>query len=250
MFGSLARPAQIERPVRATRQIAGASTRRGVVAPAARRRFNGGVFVQVIRGKVADSSTLHAALDRWETEVRPGATGFLGSTAGVSTDGELLLVARFESEDVARRNSDRPEQGAWWSEFEQALAEPAAFAESSEVDVSMGGGSDDAGFVQVFWGRGDRAAARSAMLRAEPILRRERPDILGGFTIWLEDDRFIDVAYFRSEQEAREGEARELSEEGRAVFEEFGRVLAAEGYADIPGRSSGVRRHFRALATL
>lgn len=163
--------------------------------------------------------------------VRPGSSVRL---AGVTTQGELVLVARFESEDVAQRNSDRAEQTAWWSEMKEALAGPAAFAETSEVDVAMGGGSDDARFVQVFWGRGDRVAARAAMLRAEPILRRERPDILGGFTLWLEDDRFIDVAYFTSEREAREGEGRELSEEGRAIFEEFGRVLAAEGYADIP----------------
>lgn len=192
------------------------------------------MFVQVIRASAADPSAIHAALDRWEAELRPGASGFLGSTAGVTTDGELVLVARFESEEVARRNSDRPEQAAWWSELEHALAGQATFAESSAVDVSMGGGSDDAGFVQVFWGRGDRAAARAAMLEAEPILRRERPDILGGLTLWLEHDRFIDVAYFSSEQDAREGEARELSQAGRAVFEEFGRVLAAEGYADIP----------------
>ncbi len=98
----------------------------------------------------------------------------------------------------------------------------------------MGGGSDDAGFVQVFWGSGDRDAARAAMVKAEPILRNERPDILGGFTVWLEDGRFIDVAYFRAERDARKGEAKELSEQGRAVFEQFGRVLAAEGYADIP----------------
>lgn len=188
----------------------------------------------MIRGKVADASAIHVALDRWDTDLRPGARGFLGSTAGVSTDGELLLVARFESEDEASRNSERPEQAAWWSELERALEGPASFAESSVIDVSMGGGSDDAGFVQVFWGRGDRAAARSAMVEAEPVLRRERPDILGGFTLWLDDDRFIDVAYFSSEQDAREGETRELSAEGRAVFEEFGRVLAAEGYADIP----------------
>lgn len=192
------------------------------------------MFVQLIRGEVADSPAILAALDRWDTELRAGAAGFLGSTAGVTTEGELILVARFESEDAARRNSDRSEQAAWWCELERALASRAVFAESSAVDVSMGGGSDDAGFVQVFWGHGDRAAARSAMLRAEPILGKERPDILGGFTMWLDDDRFIDIAYFTSEQQAREGEARELSEEGRAVFEEFGRFLAAEGYADIP----------------
>lgn len=192
------------------------------------------MFVQVIRGHVADPSAIQAALDRWDAELRSGATGFLGSTAGLTTDGELVLVARFESEDVARRNSERPEQAAWWSELEQALAGPATFAESSAVEISMDGGSDDAGFVQVFWGRGDREAARLAMVEAEPVLRRERPDILGGFTLWLEDNRFIDVAYFTSEDEAREGERRELSQEGRAVFEEFGRVLAAEGYVDIP----------------
>ena len=192
------------------------------------------MFVQVVRGMVADPSAIHAALDRWDADLRPGATGFLGSTAGLTTEGELVLVARFESEGAARRNSVRPEQGVWWSDVERALASPAVFVESGAVDVSMGGGSDDAGFVQVFWGHGDRAAARSAMVRAEPVLRRERPDILGGFTLWLEDDRFIDVAYFTSEREAREGEARELSDEARAVFEEFGRVLAAEGYADIP----------------
>ena len=135
--------------------------------------------------------------------LRPGATGFLGSTAGLTTDGEVVLVARFESEDAAHRNSDRPEQGAWWAEFEQALAGPAQVFESAAVDVSMGGASDDAGFVQAFWGSGDRNAARAAMVQAEPILRRERPNILGGFTVWLEDGRFIDVAYFPSEREAR-----------------------------------------------
>lgn len=201
---------------------------------AAGRRLNGGVFVQVIRCAISDASAINAALERWDAELRAGARGFLGYTAGVTTNGELVIVARFESEDVARRNSDRPEQSAWWAELEQALAGPAVFAGSSTVDLSMGGGSDDAGFVQVFWGRGNRVAARTALLQAEPILRRERPDILGGFTLWFDDDRFIDVAYFRSEREAREGEARELSDEGRAVFEEFGRVLAAEDYADIP----------------
>lgn len=192
------------------------------------------MFVQVIRGAVGDVSAIHAALDRWDAELRAGATGFVGSTAGVTTDDELILVARFESADAARRNSERAEQSEWWAELEQALAGAPLVFESSDVDLSMGGGSNEARFVQVFWGRGNRDGARAVMVEAEPILRRERPDILGGFTVWFEDDRFIDVAYFRSEREAREGEARELSEEGRAVFEEFGRVLAAEGYADIP----------------
>jgi hypothetical protein len=196
--------------------------------------MNGAMFVQVIRAPAGDRASVDAVLDRWDDELRPGAAGFLGSTAGFTTDGELVLVARFDSEEAARRNSERPQQAAWWTELEGTLAGPAQFFESSAVDLSMGGGSDEAGFVQVFWGSGDRDAARAVMSEAEPILRRERPDILGGLTAWSEDGRFVDVAYFRSEGDARAGEARELSEEGRAIFEEFGRVLPAEGYADIP----------------
>lgn len=192
------------------------------------------MFVQVIRAPARDGASLDALLDRWDQELRPGAKGFLGSTAGFSTDGELVLVARFDSEESARRNSERPEQSAWWVELETALAGSARFFESSAVDISMGGGSDEAGFVQVFWGRGDREAARVVMAEAEPVLQRERPDILGGLTVWSDDGRFVDVAYFRSEKDAREGEAKELSEQGRRIFDEFGRVLAAEGYADIP----------------
>lgn len=81
------------------------------------------MFVQVIRAPVGDAAALDAALERWETELRPGATGFLGLTAGITTttDGEAVLVARFEGEAAARRNSDRPEQGAWWAELEQAF---------------------------------------------------------------------------------------------------------------------------------
>lgn len=87
-----------------------------------------------------------------------------------------------------------------------------------------------------FWGRGEREDARAAMVDAEPILRSERPDILGGFTMWFDEGHFIDLAYFESEHAAREGEAKELSEQRRAVFQRFGEVLAADGYADIPSR--------------
>ena len=40
----------------------------------------------------------------------------LGGTAGVTEDGRFIAVVRFESEEDARRNRDRPEQDRWWSE--------------------------------------------------------------------------------------------------------------------------------------
>jgi hypothetical protein len=70
------------------------------------------VFVQVIQGQVADAAKVRAALDRWVQELAPKASGWLGSTAGVTEDGRFVALARFESEEAARRNSQRPEQRA------------------------------------------------------------------------------------------------------------------------------------------
>ncbi len=192
------------------------------------------MFVQVIRGMAADEAALLEALERWKADLRRGAPGFLGSTAGLTSGGDFVAVARFESADSARRNSERPEQSAWWSETEKAFSGPVTFFDSDDVDVSMGGGSDDAGFVQILMGHGDRQRARAILREAEDLLRRERPDIIGGITAWGDDGAFVDVAYFRSEAEAREGEAKELSTEGRELFEQFGSVLPVDDYLDLP----------------
>ena len=72
------------------------------------------MFVQVIQGKVSDAAQVRAHLDKWVAEVAPGAIGWLGSTGGVTEDGNLIALVRFESEEAAQQNSDRPEQGEWW----------------------------------------------------------------------------------------------------------------------------------------
>ncbi len=69
------------------------------------------MFVQVITARTSDAAQVRAALDRWNEELAPGAEGWLGSTSGVTEDGRLVALARFESEEAAQRNSDRPEQG-------------------------------------------------------------------------------------------------------------------------------------------
>ncbi len=68
------------------------------------------MFVQVIQGRAKDPAGLRKQFQAWDNELRPRATGFLGSTAGVSDDGEFIALARFESEEAARANSDSPEQ--------------------------------------------------------------------------------------------------------------------------------------------
>lgn len=191
------------------------------------------MFIQIFRGKVADKTALWQALDRWEAELRPGAEGFLGSTAGVTKDGEGIVMARFETEEAARQNSARREQGAWWAEAEKAFTGPVTFFDSGDVDVFLGGPASEAGFIQVMRGRGDRERARSLQTQTEAVLAPERPDIVGSITAWGSDGSFVDATYFRSETEARAGEASELSEEARAMFEDFTAAMPVEEYLDL-----------------
>jgi hypothetical protein len=190
------------------------------------------MFVQVIRARVEDPEGVEAAFERWRTDLRPGAEGFLGSTRGVTPDGELVALARFEDEVLARRNSERPEQDEWWQELESNLATSATFQESSDVDLLLDGGSDDAGFVQVIVGRvGDRDAARQAMAELTAPLRRERPDIIGGYVVWR-DGGFTEVVYFTSEEDARRGEAAMASSE---LPEMLARAnVTMDEYLDLP----------------
>ncbi|HLM64925.1 MAG TPA: hypothetical protein VK306_11555 [Acidimicrobiales bacterium] len=191
------------------------------------------MFIQVIRGQVADAEGLEAALDRWQEEVRPGAVGFLGSTGGVTPDGRAVVLARFESAEAAKANSDRPEQGAWWAEAERCFSGPITFHDCTEVDTYRAGGADDAGFVQVMTGRADRQRMRRMDELAEPLLPDLRPDLLGSVRAW-DGDEYTEAAYFTSEVEARAGEAQEPPAELADAMREWEDVMGDVTYYDLP----------------
>lgn len=166
------------------------------------------MFVQVITGRTSDADGFRRQLERWRDELEPGATGFLGTTAGVTDDGRVVALARFADAEAAARNSERPEQGAWWEETSTYLDGEATFRETSDVGVLFDGPATDAGFVQVMEGTvADRAKAESfetpEMLAQ---LRRARPDLLGSLRAWFDDGSFVEAAYFTSEEAARSGE--------------------------------------------
>jgi hypothetical protein len=169
----------------------------------------GVVFIQVMRVKVSDRATWAEAVEAWERDVRPHATGFLGATSGLTADGEFVVVARFESAAAARANSDLPAQTAWYEEASKGFAGAPVFHDCAEVDQLFGGGSDKAGFVQVMEGRAkDQQAVRDLMGQAEAELRRIRPDLLGATMAWHGDGGgFTQTVYFSSEAEARTNEA-------------------------------------------
>lgn len=194
------------------------------------------MFVQVITAKVVDEDALWRNLDRWDSEVRSGAQGFLGSTGGVTDDGRLIAMARFESADAARRNSERPEQGQWWAEMEKALEDPT-FQDSTEVHVMGAGPSADAGFVQVMRGRVVDAAKmtelRGRMKEFEAAMADARPDVIGDVTVLHPDGTFTNAVFFRSESEARANEAKEMPAEMMAMFSDWMTAAPVDEYFDL-----------------
>jgi hypothetical protein len=193
------------------------------------------VFAQVITGTVTDRDGFDREATRWRDELRPGATGYLGSTMGVTDDGALFLMARFESEDDAKANSERPEQGEWWAAAEKTLSD-VSFFESSDVVFMGGGGDDAAGFVQVMFGRildeGAYDSMMAKMQAVEPKMKAYRPDVLGGVTV-RSGDRYVDVVYFESEALAREGESKPVPDDIQAEFADMDRAFEVERYLDL-----------------
>ena len=186
------------------------------------------MFVQVIQGRAKDADALQKQWQKWTEQVKPASVGYLGSTAGVTNDGRFIAIARFESEEAARRNSDRPEQGEWWSETEQYLEDPS-FIDSTGVEEWMGGGSDDAGFVQVIQGTSERDEDMTP--EEEEKIRELRPDLIGGTSAQHPDGKtWTTVAYFKDEVAAREGEKKE---EFQKTMEEVGSTPDLNTYFDL-----------------
>ena len=192
------------------------------------------MFVQVIEGQVADRDGLRRQMDRWMSELRPGASGFLGSTAGITDRDMFLAFARFESAADAAANSERPEQGQWWAETEKCFDGEVRFTDSDDVDTFLGGGSNDSSFVQVMKGHGvDRAQMHAADEQFEEHASSFRPDLLGGFRAWTGTDTYVEVAYFTNEAEAREGERKQPPAELADAMVGFEELMSNVEFIDL-----------------
>jgi hypothetical protein len=193
------------------------------------------MFVQIIQAKVADEAGVRTALDRWTRELMGGAEGYLGTTAGFLDDGSLIALARFDSAEAARRNSDRPEQGEWAAELTKSLEGEPTYFDAPEAELWLEGGSDDAGFVQVMIGQSpdvDRLLASSHEVDAT-LMRAERPEIIGGVQGKFGDNGYVFAVYFRSEDAARSGESKEPPEDVKLMLEERMRLMGDVRYYDV-----------------
>ncbi len=192
------------------------------------------MFVQVIQGRTSEREALRHRFDVWKEELASGAAGWLGGTSGVADDGEFIAVVRFESEEAARRNSDRSEQGQWWAETAELLEGEVTFHDATDVQTWRGGASPDAEFVQVIQGRvTDLARAKELVAEFEQHVDDIRPEILGGVVAWHDADRFTEAVYFTNEPDARQGEAKPPPEELQPLLDDYERVFQDLRYFDL-----------------
>ena len=187
------------------------------------------MFTQVIQGKVSDGADVRAAMERWQQDVSPDAKGWLGSTAGVTDDGRFIAIARFESAEAARANSDRPEQDSWWTETSKLFTGEVTFKDSEDVDEDIVGDPDQAGFIQVMQGSdSDPARAREIMAQDSDKWAEYRPDVIGSVAVQHDGGAYTMTIYFTSEADAREGEKKEPPPELKAQMEELDALSSGE----------------------
>ncbi len=180
------------------------------------------MFVQIIRGQVSDPDAVHAQLNRWMTDLGPSATGWLGSTAGTSGDGRFFALVRFESQEAATANNDKPEQGQWWAAMAELFDGEPTFQDSTDITTAVSGDPDAAGFVQVMTGQTtDLDRVNELMSENDSGMRALRPDILGSISVGHEDGKWTMVIYFTSEEAARQGEQKETPPEAQKMMEEI-----------------------------
>jgi hypothetical protein len=192
------------------------------------------MFVQIIQGQIADAAGARQAMERWERDLEPGADGWLGGTYGITGDGMLVAVVRFESKAAAERNSARPEQAAWWPEMERCFAGPVTFHDCDDVMLLLGGGSDQAGFVQVIQGTvRDRDRLHALAGQASDVIAKVRPDVIGA-TFAIDDAGFFtQTVAFASEQQARSAEQQEMPADAARLLEEEMSLLDDVRYLDL-----------------
>jgi hypothetical protein len=98
----------------------------------------------------------------------------------------------------------------------------------------LGGGSDDAGFVQVMKVSGvDRARIKAADAVFEKLAPELRPDLIGSVRVWTGPDSIIEANYFTSEHAAREGEKVEPPADQAAAFADFMSMMSNAEWFDF-----------------
>jgi len=192
------------------------------------------VFIQVFQGQVSDEAGVRACMDRWTRDLQPDAMGFLGCTWGMCDDDMFVALVRFATEQDARRNSRRPEQGRWWDEMKACMRGEVAFTDCADVMEFMDGGGDGAGFVQIMEGHSDdMQRMRELVMATSERIHEVRPEIMGGMLCSDGKGGFVEAVYFRDENEARQHEKIEVPDDLRSLLAEEQHLMGEVSYYDM-----------------
>ncbi len=101
------------------------------------------------------------------------------------------------------------------------------------MEQFLGGGSNDAGFVQIMKSAGVDRARMAKLDAAFDAFANTRPDLIGTFRVWTGPDSCVEAAYFTSQAAAREGEAKEVPEELKPLMAEFGDLMQNTEFLDL-----------------
>jgi hypothetical protein len=163
------------------------------------------VFIRILRGQAFDGAATRAELSRWRQELGAGALGWQRLTAGIGDGGELVLVLRYDTEETARRDRERPELVAWQASAERHLAGSGQWYDCPVVHTMKDGDAGQAGFVRVVQGRlADPVRLAAMRAEVERTLRDRAPHVLGVTVAEHADGTgFTELTYLTSEREAR-----------------------------------------------
>ena len=188
------------------------------------------MFIQIIQGKCTRQDELRAMAASWRENLSDTAVGWLGGTYGFTDDNEFIGIVRFELREAAMANSARPEQTEWANKMMELMDGPVQFHDCDDVTLMMGGGSDDAGFVQVIRGKVKDPNRLKAMMADTTRMHELRPEVLGGTLAIEEDGTFTETIAFTDEASARSGEAKAMPDD---VREELASVMEDVTYYDL-----------------
>jgi hypothetical protein len=178
------------------------------------------MYVQVYQGRPNRPARLQ---QEWEA-VRSGAEA---SVAGPTVGGGWIGVLRHAAEP-------EPLAPALLAVFEGCFPTPLTRLGSADVQTWLAGSpAPGAAFVQVMQARvADRAGWAAADADAVPRFAAARPDFLGSLRVW-NGDLLTVVDSFKTEAEARAGEAQVPAPEDQAAYSRWFSFLAEVAWHDI-----------------
>ena len=135
------------------------------------------MFVQVIEGRTTDPDGLRAQFDKWVAELQPGATGYVGTTAGVAADGRVVCLRPVRVGGRRRGpTASGPSRARGGPRPRSCSTGPSSSPSRATSRQFLAGGSDDAGFVQVMKVAGvDRAKVEAGDTQFETAGRHAAP---------------------------------------------------------------------------